>query len=111
MIARLLHEAATAGTEVKSVGLNRADILHYLDEEICQQAAPRFPGWEAATAEHARSGTREPWKRWVTSQYGVSLTPDNIRDLAAECRQRGKILAEIAAAIQVLTAYAAEAWP
>lgn len=111
VIARLLHEAATAGTELKSVGLDRADILHYLDEEICQQAAPRFPGWEAATAEHAKSGTREPWKRWVTSQYGLSLTPDNIRDLAAQCRRRGKIPAEIATAIQVLTAYAAEPWP
>jgi hypothetical protein len=111
VIARLLHEAATAGIEVKSVGLNGADILHYLDEGVCQQAAPRFPGWETATAEHARSGTREPWKRWVTSRYGLSLTPDNIRDLAAECRRRGKIPAEITATIQVLAAYAAEPGP
>jgi energy-coupling factor transporter ATP-binding protein EcfA2 len=111
VIARLLHEAAAAGLEVKPVGLNQADILHYLDEEICQQAAPRFPGWAAAIAEHARSGTHEPWKRWVTSQYGLSLTPGTIRDLAAECRRRSKIPAEITAAIQALAAYAAETGP
>lgn len=110
-IARLLHEAATAGIEVKTVGLSRADILHYLDDEVCQQAAPRFPGWEAATAEHAGSSTHDPWKRWVTSRYGLSLTPDSIRNLAAECRRRGKIPAEIAAAIRGLAAYATEPGP
>jgi hypothetical protein len=111
VIARLLHETANAGIEVKAVGLNRADILHYLDDQVCQQAAPRFPGWEAATAEHAGSGTRDPWKRWVTSRYGLSLTSDSIRNLAAECRRRGKIPAEITAAIQALAAYAAEPRP
>jgi hypothetical protein len=88
-----------------------ADILYYLDDEVCQQAAPRFPGWETATAEHADSGTHEPWKRWVQSRYGLSLTRDNIRNLAAECRRRCKIPAEMAAAIRVLAAYAAEPRP
>lgn len=110
-IARLLHETMTAGIEVKSVGLDRADILHYLDDQVCQQAAARFPGWETAMAEHAHSGTRDPWKRWVTSHYGLPLTHDSIRDLAAECRRRGKIPAEVTAAIRTLTAYAAEPRP
>jgi len=110
-IARLLHETMTAGIEVKSVGLDRADILHYLDDQVCQQAAAHFPGWETAMAEHAHSGTRDPWKRWVTSHYGLPLTHDSIRDLAAECRRRGKIPAEVTAAIRTLTAYAAEPRP
>lgn len=110
MVARLLH-AAAAGIDVKAIGLKQADIFHYLDEGVCQQDALHFPGWESAAAEHAASGSREPWKRWVTSQYGLSLAADNIRDLAAECRRRGKILGEITAAIQSLAAYAAEPRP
>lgn len=105
-IARLLREAGAAGTEVKAIGLSRADILHYLDDEVCRRSAPRFPGWGTATAEHAASGTHEPWKRWMESRYGLKLDRDNIRYLAAECRRRGRIPAEIAAATQVLVAYA-----
>ena len=107
-ITRLLREAASAGTEAKTIGLSRADILHYLDEEVCRQAAPRFPGWEAALTERASSGTRQPWKHWVTSQYGLPLDRDSVSILAAECRRRGKIPTEMASAIQILTAYAAE---
>jgi energy-coupling factor transporter ATP-binding protein EcfA2 len=110
-ISRLLHEAATAGIPVKPFGLSRADILHYLDDEVCQEAAPRFPGWETATAEYADSGAREDWKRWVTSQYGLPLTPDSIRNLAAECQRRDKIPGEIALAIEELAAYAADPGP
>jgi hypothetical protein len=107
-IARLLREAAAAGTEVKAIGLTRSDILYYLDDEVCRQAASRFPGWETATAEYAGSDTHEPWKRWVASRYGLSLSRDNIRNLAAECRQRGKIPAELTAAIRALIGWAAE---
>jgi hypothetical protein len=111
VIARLLHEAATAGIEVKAVGLSRTDILHYLDDRACQHAAPRFPGWEAATAEHAASGSREPWKRWVSSRYDLPLTHDSIRSLAAECRRRGSIPAEVTEAVRLLASYAAEPGP
>jgi energy-coupling factor transporter ATP-binding protein EcfA2 len=110
-ITRLLREAAAAGTEVKAVGLSRADILYYLDDEVCRQAAPHFPGWETATAAYADSGTHKPWKGWVASRYGLTLTRDNIRNLAAECRRRGEIPAELAAAIRNLAAYAAEPRP
>ena len=106
-IGRLLQEAAAAGIAVKTVGLRRADILHYLDDEVCQQAAPGFPEWEAAIAS---AGSRK-WKRWVTARYGLSLTRDNIRTLAAECRRLGKVPAEIGAIIEELAAYAAEPGP
>lgn len=107
-VARLLREAAAAGVEVRAIGLSRPDILCCLDDEICQQVAPQFPGWTAATTEHAATGTREPWKRWVTSQYGLSLTRDAIRSLAAECWRHGKIPAELSSIMKALAAYAAE---
>ena len=35
------------------------------------QAAPAFPGWPEAAAERAHERSREPWKRWVISRYGL----------------------------------------
>jgi hypothetical protein len=110
-ITRLMREAAAAGIHIEPFGLSKTDILHYLDDEVCQQAAPQFPGWEAATTEYADARIRGPWKRWVTSRYDLSLTRDNIRTLAAECRRRSKIPTEIALIIDELAAHAAQPRP
>jgi hypothetical protein len=105
-VSRLLREAAAVDFQVKAVGLTRPDILWYLDEEVCRQAAPHFPGWAAAHADQAAAHARRPWKRWITSRYDLSLTRDSIRALAAECRVQGRIPTELARVIQELAAYA-----
>ena len=78
----------------------------YLDEETCRQAAPGFPGWEAAMRNWQDSGSRAPWKRWVKNTYHLPLTHDGIRDLARECRDRQQIPAELTQVITGLIAYA-----
>jgi energy-coupling factor transporter ATP-binding protein EcfA2 len=105
-VARLLAEAERAGVSVYAIGLDRPDILFYLDEPICRQHAAGFPGWRTAVDEWANAGHPGPWKRWVKTRYGLSLTPTGIKDLARECRAQGKIPAEIATKIRELIAYA-----
>jgi Overcoming lysogenization defect protein-like, TOPRIM domain len=107
VIGRLLREAAAADIDMKAIGLTRPDILWYLDEEICRQAASRFPGWADARAERDAIGDRRDWKQWITSRYGLSLTRRSIGNLAAECRRHDKIPSELADAMQQLAAYAA----
>jgi hypothetical protein len=105
-VSRLLAEAARSGLQVRAIGLDKPDILYYLDEAICQRTAPAFPGWEAAQAERSRRGSRAPWKRWVEDQYALPLTRESVRQLARTCRQEEEIPAELARKILELAAYA-----
>ena len=105
-VARLLREAGQAGVPVKAVGLAEPDILYYVDEQVCREHAPAFPGWLAAYTESRHAGSSD-WKRWVMSKYGLSLTRDNIRRLAVECHERGRIPPELQGKIRSLTADAA----
>ena len=107
-VARLLKEAALAGMPVRPVGLDQPDILYYLDKAICQRAAPSFPGWPEAAAERARERSRDPWKKWVETRYGLDLDRDSVRDLARQCRQQSKIPAELRKATWELLNYAAQ---
>jgi hypothetical protein len=104
-VAKLLEEARRAGVSVHAVGLDQPDILFYLDETICRQYAAGFPGWQTAIDEWADGGRRGPWKRWIKTKYGLSLTPTGIRDLAQECHAKGKIPAEITRKVSELIAY------
>lgn len=108
-VGRLLAEAARAGIEVHVVGLREPDILYYLDETICRQVSPAFPGWQVAADERVNAGTHMPWKKWVESQYGLPLSREGIRQLARMCRKQHKIPAELAQKIHSLIAYAATA--
>jgi len=110
-VHRLLQEAAKAGNDVKAVGLAQPDILYYLDEAICRQFAPRFPGWQAAAAERAATTKPPRWKDWIESQYGLTLDRDNVRSLARRCREDGKIAAELTQKVKELSAYAAAIAP
>jgi hypothetical protein len=110
-VARLLSEAAQRGVHVHAVGLGKPDILLYLDEETCRQAAPGFPGWEAAIGTWRDSGSHAPWKRWVKDIYRLPLTHDGIRALARECRNRHTIPAELTQSITSLIAYASGTEP
>jgi hypothetical protein len=105
-VARLTSEAAQAGVKVHSIGLDKPDILCYLDEEVCREAAPAFPGWDAAMNECMNTGTHIPWKRWIKSRYGLPLTHDGIRSLARECQNRNMLPDELALKIRLLIHYA-----
>jgi hypothetical protein len=75
-VARLAREATRAGVKVHTIGLSQPDILYYLDEGICRQVSPEFPGWNNTVNEWAKAGRHGPWKRWVESHYGLALTPN-----------------------------------
>jgi AAA domain, putative AbiEii toxin, Type IV TA system/AAA domain len=105
-ITRLASEAAQTGVQIHSVGLDKPDILHYLDEEICREIAPAFPGWDTAMNEWMKAGERVPWKRWVKSTYGLPLTHDGIRNLARKCRDRDRVPDELTQKIRSLIRYA-----
>lgn len=107
-VARLLAEAARTGVQVHPVGLTQPDILYYLDKTVCQQAAPAFPGWPEAATERAREGGRDPWKKWVESRYGLSLSRDSVRELARQCGRQDKIPAEAREVIREIIGYAAQ---
>jgi energy-coupling factor transporter ATP-binding protein EcfA2 len=106
-VYRLRQEAAKTGLEVKAMGLAQPDILYYLDEAICRQLAPHFPGWHAAAAERAAAAQPPRWKDWIESQYDLPLDRDNVRSLARRCRHDDKIPAELTQKIKELSAYAA----
>jgi energy-coupling factor transporter ATP-binding protein EcfA2 len=110
-VGRLLEEAARAGIKVHPVGLDQGDILYYLDETICRQVAPAFPGWGAAETERRNARSRKRWKRWVEDQYTLPLTREGVRRLARMCRQEHKIPAELTRKVHGLAAYATDASP
>jgi AAA domain, putative AbiEii toxin, Type IV TA system len=112
VIKRMLREAKEQGREITHEQLSQEDILFYLDDQVCREAAPAFPGWRAArdaarAAERRRDRTARKWKRWVTGTYGLELSRDSIRELAAECRRQGRIPPELALVVSELTALAA----
>jgi predicted ATP-dependent endonuclease of OLD family len=107
-VTRLLREAKRSGRQVKAVGCSQPDILYYLDEEVCRRAAPEFPGWRTAYDAAQKAGRATEWKLWVSSQYDLDLSRDNIRRLALECKEQRLIPAELAGRIRALTAYAAK---
>ena len=109
-ISKLIDNARRAGIPVHSVGLSKPDILYYLDEGICRQISPTFPGWEKATSERP-DGSHEPWKRWVKSRYGLPLNNEGIRSLARKCRELDKIPTELVRQVNDLIAYASDSPP
>jgi hypothetical protein len=101
-----LREAERSGVQVKAVGCSQPDILYYLDEEVCRRDAPKFPGWRTAYDAAQKAGQATEWKHWVSSQYDLDLSRENIRHLALECKEQRRIPPELAGRIRALTAYA-----
>ncbi len=62
--------------------------------------------WRHAARVAARR-SKAKWKAWIEHEYGLELSPGNIRRLAAECRRQGRIPPELAREIQRLAALAA----
>ena len=109
-VKRLLREAEQAGRKVTHVSLSEEDILYYLDEQVCRNDAPDFPGWHAAQDAWRAAPRRDrprTLKKWVPETYRLELSPENIRRLAAECKRQGRIPPEMIQIIKQLTALAA----
>jgi len=108
---RIVREGKQAGYDITAIGLSEEDILFYLDERVCRQFAPDFPGWQAArnAARRAERRNRDArkWKRWISDNYGLDLSRDGIRQIAAECRRENHIAPELKLVVRQLTALAA----
>src|SRR5262249_13335426 len=70
-LARLVDEARRAGRHVEIFGHDKKDILEWLDERVCAEAAAAFPGWQPALDACRRAGQIDNWKSWLTSTYGL----------------------------------------
>src|SRR5262245_3814766 len=73
-VKRPHREAKLAGREVTRVGLSEGDILFYLDEQVCRNDAPGFPGWHAAYDAY-RSAPRRDRKDKTWKKVGVGNLP------------------------------------
>jgi hypothetical protein len=105
-VREFLRQAQKNSLDAKAVGLSRSDIVDYLDEDICRQLAPTFPGWEEARLA-ARKAGYEKWKDWVRDEYGLSLDAGTIRRLARDCRAAGRVPDEIVKKVGRILGYAA----
>jgi hypothetical protein len=105
-VERLVIEARRAGRQIKTIGLARRDIVEYLDDSICRDAAPDFPGWSAAVDGWLHSDRTTPFKTWTTETFGLRLDRKSIRRLAAECFVRGLIPAELSAVMKGVISWA-----
>lgn len=88
-IDRLQSEARAEGVTVARFGIKKRDILHYLDDEVCRSAAPKFPGWDAAVEEWRAGSRAENFKRFVTQTYGLRLDRKTVDRLARESALHG----------------------
>jgi hypothetical protein len=102
---RIRRQADHQCIKVPGICLSERDILFYLDDQICKEAAPAFPGWHDAYAafEQRRDRKNKKWKQWVSDTYHLDLTCDGIRMLAIQCKRQGCVPQELKQRIQELT--------
>jgi hypothetical protein len=91
-VHRLLREAKAQGRALQPFGLAKRDILEYLDDEVCAEAAPEFPGWENAISACRAAGVPlGELKQFATSTYGLPLHRVDVQALARRCARRGLV--------------------
>jgi hypothetical protein len=81
-ILRLLAEAKRANRLIRAYGLDERDIVYYLEDAVCQAAAPKFPGWQRADKEWKAAGRSPDIKKWVFDKYQLRLNREEVRTLA-----------------------------
>ena len=108
-ILRLLTEARVSGRpldERAQFGLDKPDILYYLDEGICRQKEPAFPGW-AATWRRSGATTGSEWKQWLRSNYPkLPLSRVGVRQIAEAGKRSGRIDPELKGKVAQIIEYA-----
>jgi AAA domain, putative AbiEii toxin, Type IV TA system len=108
---RVVREGNQQGYSITAFDLSEEDILFYLDEQVCREFAPHFPGWQdarnAAHRAERRNRDARKWKKWISESYGLDLSRDGVRQIAAECRRENHIAPELRDMVQQLTALAA----
>jgi predicted ATP-dependent endonuclease of OLD family len=102
-VKRVKREAEAQGYDIATITLSNEDFLYYLDEEICRESAPAFPGWSAARDAARKHGRDAKWKSWITEEYDLELSRCSIARLAAECKRQGRIPPELKREIKQLT--------
>jgi hypothetical protein len=102
-VFRFLSEMRRQGIQITPLGTTARDILSYLDQEVCQEFAPDFPGWGRAARDWSHSSERESvsFKQWVLVQYGLHLDRDAVAKIAKRCTQLDRIPLELT---QIVTA-------
>lgn len=107
-VERLIREVSAAGGFVKVFGLEKPDIVEYLDDDICRTKAPRFPGWERSVAAWRKvpSDPRPKFKEFVTRTYGLRLDRGSVRLLAEECFIHGAVPSEMRNVIKGIISWA-----
>ena len=85
--------------------LAERDILFYLDDQVCRETSPAFPGWHQAYAalEHRPDRNIRKWKQWISVTYSLDLSSDGVRTLAVQCKRQGRIPQELSHRVQELT--------
>jgi energy-coupling factor transporter ATP-binding protein EcfA2 len=112
LVERMLRECKAENRDVAPFGLEKDDILFYLDDEITATFANRvFPGWSKAEtiwkqidrpANDPSNGTK--FKKWITETYGLPLDRDQVRDIAKKCKETGRIPEELSAIVAEIVA-------
>lgn len=105
-IDRVVREAAAAGWSLDRFGLTRRDILEYIDDGVCKEVAPRFPGWRVAAQDWRQAGTELKFKEWITRQYGLRLDRRAVGDLVSRMRERAVRPPELRAVVDEILATA-----
>ena len=108
-VVRLIQEAEAAGREIHAFGLRRKDILNYLDDEVCREAAPSFPGWTDAVAAWHSASTSVPIKTWLRNTYDLRLDRKSVRSLAAATKKADMVPKEFGRLMKEILAVASTA--
>lgn len=112
LVDRMLRECKAENREIAPFGLEKDDILLYLDDEITATfASEMFPGWSKAKAiwhqidqpaNDTANGAK--FKKWITKTYGLPLDRDKVRDIAKKCKEAGNISEELYAIVSGIVA-------
>jgi len=103
---RLLQEARRSGKRLSPFGLQRRDILEYLDGDVCRTEAPDFPGWDEATRVWNQGDRSTSFKSFVTERFGLRLDRNTVHRLAVETALAGHIPDELQQVVRAICARA-----
>lgn len=88
MLKHLQQELAKSDRHVIMEGLDRPDIVAYLNEEVVRSLWPAFSGWRSVIADY-RHDQSHSFKDWLYRKHRVDLrTTDKIQKVLNHMRER-----------------------